>query len=98
MPKRNQLRIHDGALFYLDTMQGAKTDSRLDGSPSIFRDSHPDNVRCINRWDGQRRIFGAYLLDGTPHFQEILELSPNGRTLKNWAVGDEENVYVLTKR
>ena len=92
------LRIHDGALYYLDTMEGAETDSKLDGSPSIFLDSHPNNVRWINRWDGHRRIFGTYLVDGIPHLQEILELSPNGRTLKNWAVGDEENVYVLTKR
>ena len=92
------LRLHDGALYYLDTQEGAETDSRMDGSPSVFRDPHPDNVRWINRWDGQRRIFGAYLVDGSPHLQEILELSPGGGTLKNWVVGDEDNFYVLNKR
>ncbi len=91
------LRLHDGALYYLDTMEGAETDSKLDGSEAIFRDSHPDNVRWINRWEGRRRIFGAYLVDGKPHLQEILELSPDGKTLKNWVVGDDDNIYVLDK-
>ena len=92
------LRIHEGMLYYLDTMEGAVTTARLDGSPAPFADPHPDNVRWINRWDGQRRIFGAYLVDGKPHLQEILELSPDGKTVRNWVVGDEGNIYVLKKR
>ncbi len=60
--------------------------------PALFDDPHADNVRWMNRWDGARRIVGGYLLNGKPQMQEILEPSPDGRTLKNWVVGEEDNL------
>lgn len=76
------LRLEDGALYYLDTMEGAASTAKLDGTPALFDDPHPDNVRWMNRWDGARKNVGGYLLNGKPQMQEILELSPDGRTLK----------------
>ena len=92
------LKLRGDSLYYLDTVEGAVSTAPLDGRPAPFQDPHPDAVRWSNRRVGPRRIEGAYLLDGKPHLQEVLELSADGKTVRNWAVGNEESVFVLRKQ
>lgn len=98
VPDRAILRVHDGFLYYMDTLDGNVADAKLDGTPAPWLDPHPKNQQWSNRMVSPRKIVGHALVDGKPVNTETLELSPDGKSIKIWLGEDESAGYAIFEK
>ena len=78
-----ELRMHDGSFYFRDAEDGDISDAKLDGTPSPFLNAGvPLGITWSNVLESDRRIVGHPLKDGKPYGTEVMELSPDGKSIK----------------